>query len=48
MSIVGDQVSTDARAVTGAVTWIRGRRSKREYKVKGGPAAIADPVWTDG
>ena len=46
--IVGDQVSTDARAVTGAVTWIRGRKSKSEYKAKGGPAAIADPVWTDG
>ena len=44
MKIVGDQVSTDVRAMIGAVTWIRDRKSKSEYKAKGGPAVIADPV----
>ena len=48
MRIVGDQASTDARARIGAVACLRGRKSKSEYKSKGGPRAIADPVWTDG
>jgi len=46
--IIDDQVFTDARARIGAVASIRDRKTKSEYKEKGGRTTIADPVWTDG